>query len=316
MSEVHKFISVLKPAISSGSITFNFSSVNRATPITFNSTVAILTSDDEAAIAGKIIAQFLTNFGVTYTYSGTPDFTRDGPRAFTFALTQTAHVITLFSEAQFAIKVTNNPTGARIEIAEFPIYARFCDLEETAPFVGVPLTAADGSSFNDNQLAKLLRIGSQQVVSIAGEYFVGSTYMHEEHGFMWDSMTLMHTPILTYNPPYVRGSSFAVSGIAEGTAISSGYRVDDETGVVLFSPFGVEPYKLRAGDRYNFIKMSYVAGLTGIPDGLQMESIRAASLFGIPLLIGAVKGGSGQVTLDRRQATAAIRGNLEAIGLL
>lgn len=313
MSQIHRFISVLRGATANSNLVLNFTAPNRTPAIDFDVTVAILANDSPETIAAKTAAQLITSFGVTYSYAGVPDFSGPGKKEYLFATVLTDHIVALFNQANFQVKVKTLPTDAIVEVMETPIYAKINDVDEMAEILGVQMESAD-CEFGDAHKTKLLRMSSSELYKAAGEYLVATTYMHQEHGFLQNSMTLLHTPVVTYDSPHL-GNTLSVAEVSNSSAVFL-ESVDNETGVVTFRPSGIVPMQNRVLDRDNFVQMSYVAGATSISEGLKTEVLRAAAYFNVPAIVAGIKGGAGEIKFNRMAAKAELRANLETLGYL
>lgn len=299
-----QFCSVLSLPATSGNIEFEIETYNASENITFSiPATGIEATDDEIDVAKRIytsINNYLTVHDLQY--SGPLTF-HDQEVSATFRVHRTDHVICLFSQSHFSLKVTTNDPGCRLPIGVSPTLLTLHDARNLASVSGIDLETEDEEELTDNQLQELLEIGSARLVELLNNNIVICTYVKEFVGNGERAIPLDEgKPGIFIDTPntrrpyslYITSEDSSGSPSNYGWVRPSGYlRYRFAQGMIASD----QPFKI--GSEFN---ISYVAGNFNIP-----KIIKLAVLYLVNELINASGSGLSNSEGDLRRLTG---GNL------
>lgn len=292
-ASITNFVSVLKKATSTGSVTIKIKSRNRGTPIVCTVTVSnIPTSESENDIAARIKdaidAQLLAD---DILYEGVPSFQNATEPTFTVKTYQCDHYICLWSESSFEVEISGTPTGGIIVCAEdIPLFMTLEELNKYASRGGV-----DISTLFDSDKTDLLTIISQQVITFCGRVPTATIYLHEERGYMQEHVTLDYPPILEIDAPAIQGKSPLSTLTSLEGSNRPGYDLDHSTGVLTFEYEGVFGRTRRRPMSYtNFFRMTYVGGSAHIKPSFKFAAAKLIHVVKVPPHLARLKVGTYQ----------------------
>jgi hypothetical protein len=235
------------------------------------------------------------NNPLNFIPNGQPAFSSDPPPD-SFNITQTDHILCIWSQCQFRLTVLGNTCGNFIVINETPVFPTLADITNIAPVLGVDLTDNNETQLTPQQVVYLATVASAQLVRLINNNIVISTYMHEEIGRNTGTLRLKAVPVINYDMPQVRRPY--IIGITSILITKSpvAYQVDRQLGLLNYRFTNdlieiSEPFQ-----QYNEIKCTYRAGYLNIPQLIKEKVIQLMGLSLEDINVNILKGGSGSVT--------------------
>lgn len=302
----YEFISVMTPPSSSGTIGFQFQTLDASVNYTYTiPCTGILSTDGEKETARKIytcINSFLQNTLITNdnllppgvnAIFNIPVYGNQDPVG-NFRPAYTDHVVSMFSQAQFKYSITSNNTGANIKISTAPMLVTLAEALNYGAFTGQNFQDEFGVAYTTDQIITLVEIASIEITEILQNYIVNACYVHEEDGYFTDGIQLKKYPIRTCDTPRVRRPSILQTLVADSTTmdILTKYIVNRETGWLTFRfsqnlIFNYEPF-----DYYNEIKVSYIGGEDVIPTSIKVATTQISVYAGTVIDIKSFRTGT------------------------
>jgi hypothetical protein len=312
MADIRKYISVLKPfptpdppAATENVLILNFKSVSPVNNsyVDQDFSIPLIDDEDEAETAARIYTGINTVLTAqNLLYEDVPSFS--DPAAAKFKLYQCDHIINVWSEVNFRIKVKQLPTNTIIEAGNDPVYATLADAEELASLLGVNFVTDAGTDYTDEQIAAALRISSQLIRAVMGDPMVASIYQHTEvgnmqTGFHVDHIPLIHMPNISGRFPF----RVANTGLMDQLSVVD-FNTDPDTGFVSFA------FELPMGYAVRF---AYVAGQASVIGALRSEAVRVSRYLKLRTDVKQIKGADFSMTLAHQEVKDSIYDNLSMV---
>lgn len=265
----------------------------------------------ESQAAYLTVTQINTQLAASgYNYTGTPVFSTSSPtlngfpqfQSFLpcalFRLNCSEHVVSVFSEADYMLTVTNNTTGCIIITSNVALLSTVEDAKVDGPLTGLVLTDVAGIPLTDYQTAKLIQLASAKMVALLNNNVVICTYIYEDWGNWQTSFFLRNIPGISYDGVFVKyPGTLLFWGILVGGAPSILWTYNKATGELHFRGSQNCIYTGEPGSANNEIKVSYIAGNYAIPDAIQGGLYRLmASVLENAGNVKSLKNGTWQVT--------------------
>lgn len=286
---LNKYISVFRSLNAAGTISVQLSSVDLASPVSLTATTESLANTlapDE--IAQAIYTALKTKIEEEErTYTGQPVY-GDETAPFTFRVLIADHVVTIWSQANFRLKVTAG-NGSIVLGDNTPCFMTLDQMNSALRVMGRCLNLTDADKGQAGLIAS-----AELIAGMNGNYIVPSVYLEAQPGFDTRGTVLPHDSIIFVDPEISRSATMAgFTGIFRniGGVISD---FDSRSGSVHYPDRdrSYEPYQ-----RGQQIRRTYVAGYLSIPAIVKRSASEFSSMATIPKEIASVKGGSGQVVL-------------------
>lgn len=267
-----QYVSFLTPIASSGDIVIDIETFDANTNVSFsiNSSASAGYTEQQAAI-------LLYDTASTYIYTndlvfGEPVFYNEAPAA-TFRVTRTEHCVCFFSESQFELNVSSNPTGSIIQVSDYPTLTTVSECRNAAAASLVSLANAAGEDLSDAALANMVMYASTEFCAVTNNPIVISSYIYEEITNFNQSIFLPMLPLVTVDRPHIRRPGFPQLFIATAD-LATNYSADRQSGEVNFRfaqdmLFIYEPF-----DMHNDYKQYYTAGYKYIPKMVKLCTTR------------------------------------------
>lgn len=304
------FLSVMTPATSAGTITFLLETIDYTATLTPSDRMSqseslsvtltvtgVVCTIDEVELATLIYEQISEAIlaQTDLAYDGvmtTPDETTPG----NFQVTNSEHVICLWSQALFKLSVVSNPTGCTLVLSEAPVLITLAEAKEIASVLSLSWRSDQGTTLTDAQIIKLLTLASADLVSKLRNNIVLTTYMKEFKGNNVLGIKLSPTPIIDYDQPSIRrkDSSADFATLDWGKWV---YHLNHETGKFTFRKDEVIIDDGSPFYKDNVILISFIAGHTHIPDEIKKGVVDMARYLLNPrkMDIQELAGGSGKI---------------------
>lgn len=266
-----QFCSVLSLPASSGTIEFEVETYNVPTNLVFTiSATGINDDDSEIDVAKKIYNACVATFINDLEYIGPPIF-HDQEIPATFRAHRTDHVVTIYSQCQFSIKIINNDTGCRALIGVTPTLAALDEARNLGTVSSIDLKDSDGNSLTDDQLEILLQAASSKLIELLNNNIVICTYLKEFIGNGERAITLDEgLPGISIDAPNTRRPYQLYVTLADSSGRASSYGANRSTGKVRYRfAQGMikteQPFQI--GNEFN---ITYVAGYFNIPQAIKL----------------------------------------------
>lgn len=309
------FISVLKPPVTAGEITFSLQSFDAANPydssqssVDLTLTVTVCGTEDEIGLAKAIESQ-LTSQLTNYAYSGTPVFSSQ-PVPATYRVSRSDHVVSVWSQAAMELSISSD-TSKTFTVID-PHCPDLCTIQffkDYAQVLTLDLTDENDDEFTDVQLEMIINQFSQEIINRLGSFVVLCTYLNSYIGNDEKFIFTSPTPGYSRDSLVVRHKSRGFtteesSGISDNiipypTSLfqwvkSSGklnYRPRD-TFVNLYLPWR----------RDNEVYITIIAGYKFIPKAIQRAIVRLHALDSSgEITFKEIKAGDWSATTDNSQ---------------
>lgn len=281
MSDHRFYLSVMSPAASSGSLTFQLDTFDA--DFNLQGLVATVTGITagmaETDVAIQIQNQLATQFPV---YSGAPRFSAEAYAA-TFRVTRTEHCVCIWSQAQFRLQLTSDTVGCNLTMADVPLLAT-CNrlLYLYGGFAGGVVNGfanLAGYTLTTSQLIALIEAISSEVIGYLNNHVVISTYLGEWRTDGVKSVFTSPTPGLSIDQPVIRRKNlYEMYSIPQYSQLA--YNWIRHTGQLTFR---FNQNFINAGEPFeldNEVRVSFVAGEFVIPTAIQRCMLELAK-FGL-----------------------------------
>lgn len=285
------YLSVLTTAASSGDIDFTLQTFGSTSDSTITGSVTgVATSDSEKDIAVKLYDQLGTIIiQNSASYIGTPEAIPNPPPP-TFQLTRTDHCVCVWSQAQFDLELTDN-TGTIISLRSTPT---LLTVSEAQTLGAVMRQTFPG--FTTAQIATLLDVLSDEIISTTRNNFVASTYSISMNTDKIDGVRLPKYPVLDMDTPKT-SRPFLILNIADTTVIdeSSRYYIQRDGWVMYKYSQDLVHVWNEPFDMNNQWMVTWIAGYQRIPDKVKMAMVKLSPLYTNYSIYEELAGGTSRV---------------------
>ena len=275
----NKYLSVMLPAASSGSVAFKFQTFNSQPSQTFTVTVTgISAGDSEQMVAYTICNQASSYFGNNgILFTGVIGSLSD-PVCGVFQTAFTEHVVNFFSPAQFSLSQVSDTTGSLYKLGTSPALTTVLEASAYGPINNQGFqTCSNGSRSNmtTSQMADLILEASSDLTAIMKNNIVSSYYIYEFTTTQTNALRYPNRPVnLFYYPYVIRPVLYPFTSITNTFDFPSNYYVDRDSGYITFRfaqdiLFNYEPF-----DFNNQFRSAYGAGTTYIPEEIKTAVLR------------------------------------------
>lgn len=298
--EARQCINIMTPPASGGSISFQFQTYNANPNITIVATVTgVDATNSEEDLAANIAYQLGTiQIQNQVDFEGNVDLVTNPPPDANFYLSRTDHVINVFSQSQFSVKVTANNTGADVEITPDPILVKLSDAKAFGPSVGNNwVDSSTGIALTNSQIITALRLSSSYLVSVLRNRIVKSMYILQILGNWTISVQTQKKPIIRVFNPLLRRPDVPTFLDLSSQLVDplSVYDVQDDEGWIAYR-YAQEVFNaLEPFDKDNTWRLAYEAGYHNIPDAIKFAIIRLAYIQQRFSNVKSLKGGTSEI---------------------
>jgi hypothetical protein len=265
--------------------------------------------------------------GITNTlaYTGMPVFTSNQaltPNGFpqfssqlgcpTFRVNCSAHIITIFSEADYLLTVTDEGTGMIFNVGETPSLLTVERAMNDGPLTGLTLTDVSGQTLTNNQIATLIEFGSARVIQAINNQICLATYIHEDVGTYQKSFFL-RKPVVYFDGVWAkRPYTFSLYGIFLGGSAAIIWNLNRSSGELAYIPSQNCYFDYSPSSPENEIKISYVAGNYKIPVAVEIAVLNyMVYLLENKADVKALKAGTWEVQFKDTPIIDRIREDLQ-----
>jgi hypothetical protein len=306
MSDNRTYISILDPVSGvSGDLVLSIQTYDATPNIAFTVTASGVAADDVEDLARKLELSFAATLAAsTYTDDdGTFDLGYDSVPVFnggtiipTFKVTRTEHVVCVWSQCQFRVKVTSNTWNNNVVVGE-QVLMTLADFDDQLDIFGEELVNSEGDPLTTPQKINKLKSASATIVALTRNNFIISSYLYELTGYITGSIFTPKRPVITFDTPAFRTPP-SVGRMFVGNRLTVNYQIDHSRGKITFSGSNTiidvgEPF-----DFNNEVKTTYTAGYWKIPSIVKEKVVQMAirsSGLGDLLGVKVLQGGTGRI---------------------
>lgn len=275
------FCSVMTPAASNGSVSFNFQTLNATPNVSLTVQVTgITTSMSEKQIAYSICTQtsgaFYSN-GILFQGVISPII---NPVSGNFQTANTDHVVSYFSQAQYSITQVADTTGANYYLDATPVFSTVAEALSYGPLANALLQSCGGGSLSTQQVVDLLAMSSSEIAETLNNNIVSCFYVYYFSTLMTNALKLPNVPVQSYWNPYIlRPTIIQLATQVATFDLASNYNIDYDTGWLTFRfaqdlLFNYEPF-----DYQNLFYLAYSAGWNFLPRSIKTACLKYAFLL-------------------------------------
>ena len=300
MVDSNQFISVMTPAVTAGSSSFNFTTWNASPNVSFTVTVTgITTGMSEKNIANTLCVQ-ASNFmnSNNCLFRGTIGVITD-PISGNFQVARTDHVVSLFSLSQFQVTQVADTTGATYYIDDCPVLCTVAEASSYGPLVNQLLQNSTGSSLSVTQIIDILAEASADLTGVLRNNVVSCWYEFQNTTNLVNAIKFENTPIQYFFQPYtIRPTIISLATTVSIFDLTSRYNVDYQTGWCTFKfaqdlLFNYEPF-----DNLNQWYCVYLAGNYYIPREIKTAVLKLSYINQVNNFVKSMSDGNTSISYD------------------
>ena len=314
------FISVLQPpAADNENFTLNFIDNDDSTGSSdFSFTLTnLLHTDNEIQCAQKIYNGIQNGLALSNAvYNGTPVFNTD-TFPFTFRPLIADHIVSMWSQSNYTIEISEFPTGMEVVISNDPVYITLSKAFELAPLTGLLLRDSLGNKILPPQLIAALKAASSKIVSILDGFVVIPTTYYQMAGGEWQrGVTTKYCPIIRLDNIVAKGPYLPQYVFSLGSSIIQRVEPNPETGSIKFLDWSNSVGLREASDFGNAIIWTYTAGYEYVTDSLGQITLQILALNQVPFEVQSFSGASFSMRFkDPLKAQQMINGYLNRFAI-
>lgn len=309
--EARQCINIMTPPASGGSITFQFQTYNANPNIIIVATVTgVDATNSEEDLAANIAYQIGTiDIQNHVDFEGNVDLVNNPPPDANFYLSRTDHVVNIFSQSQFSLKVTANNTGSDVEITTDPILVKLSEAKEFGPSLGQNwVNLSTGATLTNDQIIAALRMSSSYLTAVLRNRIVKSMYILQVLGNYTISVQTLKRPIVRVFNPLLRRPDVPTFLDLSSQLVDplSVYDVADDTGWITYR-YAQEVFNaMEPFDKNNTWRLAYEAGYHNIPDAVKFAIVRLTYIQQRFSNVKSLKGGTSEIVYGSTNADVQI----------
>jgi hypothetical protein len=292
------FLSVMTPAASTGTSTFNLSSYNATPNVSITFTVTGITAGMNEFLVANTICTQASNaiYDAGWLFQGVLGLLTD-PISANYQTANTGHVTSFFSQAQFALSQVADTTGTAYYIDSIPVLATVTDAMSYAPLANQLLQTCAGGQLSQQQIIDLFALASAELIGVTNNNIVSSYYIFEWTSNIANAIRFQAPPIQMYwNPYIIRPTIVAMTTDVATFDLSINYDVDYQTGWCTFKfaqdlLFNYEPF-----DNQNQWRCAFQGGWNYIPREIKLALYQLSYLIQTTSNISSISDGVTRVT--------------------
>lgn len=296
MGDWRQFISVVKESIvPTGRFRIKVETLDSNPLGAFTVEVSGEANDTEIKMATRIQNAMNTAIDVAgYQYLGQPRFSSEVPTP-SFQVNRTEHVVSIWSESQFQITVEQDDSGAIIPVTETAVIETVREAKDTATILGISLADRNGTPFTDEQIASLLGINCDRLLTMLNNNIVVCTYKFECSGAFTSGAYLGVTPVVNFDMPWLRRPGLFNADVYTFMIDKASFNLIPKTGLLKYRHTNNILNAVETFDKENEVKITYRAGYPQIPAIIKEKVIQITAIFQSNTNIASLKGGSFEI---------------------
>lgn len=291
------FISTTVSPSVSGLLEFSLETYDAGTNISISLEVSgVQASDTEEDLAERIYDS-MTVLLSGYAYTGTPVFS-DDPFEAEFRVSRTQHIVSIWSQCGYDIKLTSNTTGALVKVSTTAALTTVSRAQELANIKGYPLNGANGVPLTNQDITDLIIKGSLQICSYLRCKVAITTYLNMYRGQDNKSVFTTPTPGISRDNVAVRRKAY-INLYTNPTYMTWAFSWNRMTGELNYRPTSVIVNTKSPWDLDNEAQVTFTAGWYVIPEDIvwALTDLNEVNILGYNN-IKSLKGGTGEIVFQ------------------
>lgn len=286
------YLSVLQAPTASGDISVVLSTYGASSDITLTmSATGLFTTDSEEKIAKKLYDQFLVQLAQAGAIYTSPAESITVPPPATIQITRTDHVICFWSQASLNIEISSNNPNSILAIRNTPTLMTVPAARSMSVVLG-----QDFSNLSNAQLAELLNAISDEIISVACNNFVSSTYLLSVWINDVNGYRLPHFPVQKIDRP-LTADPWTIWSISSYKAVdlTNRYLIQKDGWVMYRDAQKIVHDDINPFAYGNEFRITWIAGESKIPQAVKVAIIKLATFYTNYSIYEELKGGTSSV---------------------